>query len=150
MEFRLKILAPVVLGVVSLWPSAGFAQEQQPVVQPPNEAAFCSSLDIPIMRTGELLLAPPDAMGRTNEGVLNYSAVRGQIVHVEGPLVLLRLDQPGTGNVAPNRELAGDMWAVVELPEQCSPAAFPVGSPMVAIGEPSDGILHAVEAGTGA
>jgi hypothetical protein len=97
--------------------------------------------------TGDELAVPqPDALGIEDQGVLNYSAVRGSIVHMEGDIVLLKLDNLGQGNAAPNHELAGDTWAVVRLPGECAPSDFKMGSPILAVGTPNGhGVLEAVE-----
>ena len=153
MSFRSKVLAPVVFGVAAILPTVGFAQEAPLVdpatnelIQPPHEAAFCGSVDLPIVRSGQLMMPQPDTLGIFDQGVQNYSAVRGAIVHVEGNLVLLKINQMGQGNAAPNREFAGDQWSVVRIPAECSMSDFQMGSPILAIGTPSpQGILDAVE-----
>ena len=144
-HLRLRVLAPVVFGVAALVPSGAFAQ-QAPIIQPPHQAAFCGSADIAMAGQGELMLPQPDTVGTPDEGVLNYSAVRGAIMHMEGNLALLKLEHAGVGNAAPNYELAGDDWAVVQLPSECSPSDFKVGAPILAVGTPTGtGILEAVE-----
>ncbi|HEV7666502.1 MAG TPA: hypothetical protein VGQ62_23405 [Chloroflexota bacterium] len=154
MQFRLKVLVPVAFGIAAVLPTAGFAQEAPSLEaptndvtnQPPTYASFCGSVDLPIARSGELVMPQPDALGIHDQGQLNYSAVRGSIVHMEGNLVLLKIDQAGMGNAAPNTELAGDTWSVVRLPSQCALSDFRMGSPILAIGTPSpQGILEAIE-----
>ena len=147
MTFRSRFLLPVAIGVASLLPTAAFAQQvPPPLVQPPHQAAFCGSVDIPMLTGHELAMPQPDTLGFPDEGVLNYSAVRGAIVHMEGNMVLLKLDNLGRGNAAPNHELAGDTWAVVRLPGECAPSDFKMGSPILAIGTPNgQGVLEAIE-----
>jgi hypothetical protein len=150
MQMRLKVLVPVAFGIATLLPSAAFAQQapQAPpvVVQPPHEAAFCGNQDVPMVGQGQLLVPQPDAMSRPDEGVLDFSAVRGSIVHMEGNMILLKLDHMGNGNAAPNHELAGDNWAVVQMPSGCSPSDFGMGTAILAVGTPNGhGVLEAVE-----
>ena len=146
MTFRARILVPVAIGVASLLPSTAFAQPAPPIVQPPHQAAFCGTPDMPMLTGDQLGVAQPDALGLFDEGTLNFSAVRGAIVHMEGDMLLLKLDNLGQGNAAPNHELAGDTWAVVRLPSECSPSDFKMGSPILAVGTPNGhGVLEAVE-----
>ena len=146
MTFRARVFVPVVFGVVALLPSAAFAQTAPPVVQPLHQTAFCGTTEIPVLTGGELGVAQPDALGDADEGTLNFSAVRGAIVHMDGDMLLLKLDNLGHGNAAPNHELAGDNWAVVHLPSECSPSNFTMGRPILAVGTPNGhGVLEAVE-----
>jgi hypothetical protein len=65
---------------------------------------------------------------------------------MEGATLLLKLDNLGHGNAAPNHELAGDTWAVVHLPSECAPSNFTLGRPVLAVGTPNGhGVLEAVE-----
>jgi hypothetical protein len=147
MTFRSRVLLPVAVGVASLLPSAAFAQQTPPpLAQPPHQAAFCGSTEMPMLTGDELAMPQPDTLGIHDEGTLDYSAVRGAIVHMEGNMVLLKLDNLGRGNAAPNHELAGDSWAVVRLPSECAPSDFKMGSPILAVGIPNGhGVLEAVE-----
>jgi hypothetical protein len=146
MDFRLKVLVPVAVGVAALLPTSAFAQAaDQPVVQPPHQTAFCGDTDMPVMRTGDLMVDQREEVTK-EEGMLTLSAVRGSVVHMEGNLMLLRLETPGMGNAAPNHELAGDSWAVVRMPDRCSQSDFRMGAPVLAIGSSDEtGILAAVE-----
>jgi hypothetical protein len=79
--------------------------------------------------------------------MINYSGVRGSIVHMDGPLALVQLEGMGTGNATSNQDLAGNgnSMAVVQLPAECNPSDFSVGMPIMAVGTPTDqGILDAV------
>ena len=142
---RVRILAPALIAVIALLPTGAFAQQAEPIVIPPHEQAFCG-VQMPVLSTDTLAIAQPADMGENDKGVLNLSAVRGQLVHMEGPLMLLHIEEHGMGNASPNKELAGDSWAVVQLPSDCSPDDFAMGSPILAIGRPTDaGILQALE-----
>jgi hypothetical protein len=143
---RLKILVPLLIVVAGALPGAAFAQENPPLAQPPHEAAFCGSVDLPVLRSDTLMFPQPDTLMQ-ERGVENFSAVRGSIVHMEGDLVLLKLDGAGMGNAAPNRELAGDQFAVVRLPGECAGSTFEMGMPILAVGTPNAGILDAIEVG---
>jgi hypothetical protein len=143
-----RSLVAGLFGVATLLPGAAYAQETpDPInVQAPNEASFCGSLEVPMVRPGELLVPQPDTLDKLGDGMPQYSAVRGQIVHMAGDLVLLKIDNLGMGNAAPNRVLAGDDWAVVHLPSECAPSSFHMGAPIIAIGTPTPrGILEAVQ-----
>jgi hypothetical protein len=77
--------------------------------------------------------------------MVNYSGVRGSIIHMAGPLALVRIDGMGTGNATSNQDLAGNGMAVVRLPDECNPADFSTGTPIMAVGTPTEqGILDAV------
>ena len=107
---------------------------------------MCGDADVPMLTQGELAIPQPDTEGAHDQGVLNYSAVRGSIVHVEGNLVLLRLPADSLGNAGPTHDLAGDNWAVVQLPNGCSASQLGMGADVEAIGTPTDtGILKAIE-----
>jgi hypothetical protein len=145
MNFRLKVLLPGAVAIVALLPTGVFAQQVgPPITQTPSTQAFCGT-QLPVIRTAEVLMPQPDAAGLADEGVTDFSAVQGQIVHMEGPMVLLQLEKPGIGNAGPRHELAGDRMAVVQLPDECSPSDFKLGTPILAIGTPDGrGVLEAV------
>jgi hypothetical protein len=129
----------VALLACSIAPTAVFAQSA------PAQDSSCG-VQLPFATGDEVMLQQPADLGQNNEGVINYSAVRGAIVHLEGPLALVRLDGAGVGNATSNQPLAGDGMAVVRLPEQCSAAGFGPGTSILAVGTPTDaGILDAVE-----
>jgi hypothetical protein len=133
----------VLVGIIALAPTAAFAQGAPP--SQPAEQSFCG-VQVPIATAGELDLTQPADLGNNAQGIIDYSAVRGSIVHVSGPLMLVQLDVAGMGNAAPNHELAGNTMAVVQLPNDCDPGQFSVGTPVLAVGTPTDqGILQAVE-----
>ena len=139
-----KFVAPALIGAMALLPTGAFAQ-QVPVTNPPHEQAFCG-IQMPVLGSDTLAISQPADMGENDKGVLNLSAVRGQLVHMEGPLMLLRIEEHGVGNATTNKELAGDGWAVIQLPSDCSPEDFAMGTPILAIGRPTDqGILDALE-----
>jgi hypothetical protein len=135
------LLAVVFLAGPALMPVSAFAQGQ------PSDQTSCG-VQIPLATGDELMLTQPEDIGQHDQtsSSINYSAVRGSIVHMEGPLVLLQLESAGIGNAGVNHDLAGDNMAVVQLPNQCNPADFPMGSAIMAIGTPmQNGILNAVE-----
>ena len=141
---RTRRLAPALVVALALLPSATFAQPAPPVVQP-AQYAFCG-VSLPFVTGNEVMLTQPADLGENDEGIINYSAVRGSIAHVDGPLVLLQLDRAGVGNAALHHDLAGDHWAVVHLPDECLASEFAMGSNMLALGTPTEqGILDAVE-----
>lgn len=138
------LVVPAAFAALALLPSAGLAQQAPPIVQPPSEQASCGA-SLPLLTSDQMLLTQPADAGENDKGVINYTAVRGSIVHMEGPLVLLRLDTAGMGNATSNHELAGDSWAVVRLPGDCPMSDLSMGSGILAIGTPTDeGILDAV------
>lgn len=136
-----KAVIPVAFAVAAALPVSASAQQMQT-----NDPGVCGTQEVPILTEGTLRVSQPDTMGRHDEGVLDFSAVRGSIVHMEGDLVLLRIDGVGHGNAAPNRAIAGDGWAVVRMPDGCSATDFEMGKPILAIGTPDGhGVLHAIE-----
>ena len=119
------------------------AQQIQPN---PGGTGVCGDTAVPMLTQDELAISQPDTEGRHDEGVLNYSAVRGSIVHMEGNLMLLRLNNANLGNAGPTHDLAGDNWAVVQLPNGCSPSQLAMGSQVMAVGTPNGtGVLEAIE-----
>ena len=135
------LIGAALVAASALAPVAAFAQAQ------PSDQTSCG-VQIPIATGDEIMLTQPDDIGQHDQtsSSINYSAVRGSIIHMEGPLVLLQLDSRGVGNAGPNHDLAGDSMAVVQLPNQCNPADFAMGSAIMAIGTPmQNGILNAVE-----
>ena len=144
MKTRIATCAiPMAMIVASVLPGAAFAQQTQP---DPAAMEACGTPGVPMMTEGELAVPQPDTLGRHDQGVIDLSAVRGSIVHMEGDLVLIQIENTGQGNAAPNHALAGDNWAVVRMPEGCSASQFGMGSPILAVGTPNgQGILEAVE-----
>jgi hypothetical protein len=139
----MRFLIPIAFLIAAALPSAAFAQQTQPV---PGSTGVCGTPAVPMMTEGELAVPQPDTLGRHDVGVLDFSAVRGSIVHMEGNMMLLKLDQAGQGNAAPNHALAGDTWAVVQLPDGCPMSNFSMGTPILAVGTPNGhGVLEAVE-----
>ena len=138
-----RLLIPLAFGIAALLPVSASAQQMQPN---PGATGVCGDTDVPMLTQGELAIPQPDTEGRHDEGVLNYSAVRGSIVHMEGNLVLLHLPADSVGNAGPTHDLAGDTWAVVQLPAGCSASQLGMGADVMAVGTPTDsGILKAIE-----
>src|SRR5437867_2412333 len=101
-----RLVVPVAIAIVVMLPTSAFAQQAQT-----NGISMCGTPAVPMATPGTLIVPQPDTMGMHDQGVLDFSAVRGSIVHMEGDMVLLKLDNLGMGNAAPNHELAGDTWA---------------------------------------
>jgi hypothetical protein len=105
-------------------------------------------LQMPIVGGDQVVMQQPDDLGIHDQGMIDYSAVRGSIVHMDGPLALVKLEGVGQGNATSNQELAGNGsgLAVVKLPDECNLSDFSNGTPIMAIGTPTQqGILDAVE-----
>jgi hypothetical protein len=105
-------------------------------------------LQLPIVGGDQVVLQQPDDLGVHDQGMIDYSAVRGSIVHMDGPLALVQIEGVGQGNATSNQELAGNgnTMAVVRLPDECNLNDFSIGTPIMAIGTPTEqGILNAVE-----
>jgi hypothetical protein len=139
---HIRSLKAAVVGYVvlaGLLPGAALAQSS------PGAQEACG-IDLPVATDGEVMLQQPNDLGEHDrDGTVNYSAVRGSIVHLDGPLALVQLDGAGVGNATGNHELAGDSMAVVRLPDTCDLGSFASGSAITAIGTPTDqGILDAV------
>jgi hypothetical protein len=130
-----KLIAVGLIVAAGLAPGAASAQS--------TNVQSCG-LDLPI--TGDqVMLQQPDDLGVHDQGMINYSGVRGSIVHMAGPLALVQIEGMGTGNATSNQELAGNNMAVVKLPDECNPSDFSAGMPIMAIGTPTEqGILDAV------
>ncbi len=129
LSYRSKLCA--IAFAVAILPGAAFAQG----VPQPADQNSCG-LQMPVLGGDELAFTQPADTGQHDRGMVNYSAVRGSIVHMDGPLALVQLDG----------ELAGNNMAVVQLPDQCMTGAFSAGTNILAIGTPTDqGILQAVE-----
>ena len=136
----------VVVGLfaaIGLLPGAAFAQTQ------PAQSQACG-VQLPLETGDQVQMQQPSDLGMNDQGVVNYSGVRGSIVHMSGPLALVQLDTAGAGNATSNQELAGNGMAVVQLPSDCNLAEFSTGTPIMAIGTPTEqGILQAVEVTSG-
>jgi len=105
-------------------------------------------LQLPIVGGDQVQMQQPDDLGIHDQGMIDYSAVRGSIVHMDGPLALVKIEGVGQGNATSNQELAGNgnSMAVVKLPDECNLSDFSNGTPIMAIGTPTEqGILDAVE-----
>jgi hypothetical protein len=138
---RLIIIIGFVLVAGLMLPGAAMAQSS------PGAQQACG-LQIPIVGGDQLVLQQPDDFGVHDQGVINYSAVRGSIVHIDGPLALVKLEGVGQGNATSNQELAGvgNTMAVVRMPDECNLGDFSTGTLIMAIGTPTEqGILDAVE-----
>lgn len=134
-----RLVVVGLFAVVGLLPGAAFAQTQ------PAQSQACG-VQLPFESGDQIQMQQPSDLGMNDQGVINYSGVRGSIVHMSGPLALVQLDTAGAGNATSNQALAGNGMAVVQLPSECNLSDFAPGSPIMAIGTPTDaGILNAVE-----
>jgi hypothetical protein len=136
---RFKSLVIGFVVVIGLMPGAALAQSSAGAQQ-------ACGVQLPVATDGEVLLQQPNDLGQHDrDGTVDYSAVRGSIVHLDGPLALVQIDGAGVGNATSNHELAGDSMAVVRLPAECDLASFGNGTAITAIGTPTEqGILDAV------
>lgn len=133
-----RLVVVGLFAVVGLLPGAAFAQTQ------PAQSQACG-VQLPFESGDQIQLQQPSDLGMNDQGVINYSGVRGSIVHMSGPLALVQLDTAGAGNATSNQVLAGNGMAVVQLPSDCNLSDFSPGTPIMAIGTPTDaGILNAV------
>ena len=131
-----RFIVAGLLAAASLLPATALAQS--------NNVQACG-LEVPIAGGNEVILQQPADLGQHDEGMIDLSGVRGSIVHMDGPLALVRIEGMGTGNATTNQNLAGENMAVVRLPDECNPQDFSTGMPIMAIGTPTEqGILDAV------
>jgi hypothetical protein len=139
---RIMGLSVVLLLILAALPGAALAQTAT------GGGQQACGLQLPIVGGDQIALQQPADLGMHDQGMIDYSAVRGSIVHMDGPLALIQIDGVGQGNATSNQELAGNgnSLAVVHMPDECNLSDFSIGTPIMAIGTPTEqGILNAVE-----